>query len=643
MAEKIIERINGPEDVKKLSYEELETLAAEIREFMLDVLSRVGGHVAPNLGSVELTIALHYVFNSPVDKLIWDVGHQAYPHKILTGRRESFHTIRQYGGISGFLKRDESPHDIFGAGHASTSLSAALGIAVARDLKGEDFKVVAIIGDGALTGGMAFEALNNIGSQKRDMIVILNDNEMSIAENIGALSNYLVKLKTSRIYNRMKEDVWELLGKLPSSTLSYRTRDLIRRVKAALENLAVPTLMFEELGFRYVGPIHGHNIKQLIDTFNRVKDFKGPTLVHVLTRKGKGYKPAEERLELFHGLGPFHRITGEPVKKPGPTKWSKIYGKTIVELAEKDEKIVVITAAMTLGTGLDLMREKFPERHFDVGIAEQHAVTFSGGLAVEGLKPFATIYSTFLQRAYDQIIHDIALQNLPVKFAIDRAGLVGEDGPTHHGAFDISYLRLIPNMVIMAPKDENEFRDMIYTASIYDRGPIAFRYPRDRVYGLKLKETFDEVPIGTWEILKPGNDVAILAVGTMVYPALEAAKELEQETGASVQVVNARFVKPMDTEVLYNIVESGIKKIVTVEENALIGGFGDGVLEFLSEIGHHIDVMRLGIPDRFIEHGPRKILLQTIGLDKNGIRESVKRFLMGQTGVSEWHSAKNVR
>ncbi len=401
--------------------------------------------------------------------------------------------------------------------------------------------------------------------------------------------------------------------------------------------------MFEELGYKYVGPIHGHDIKQLITTFKRVKNLKGPVLVHVLTRKGKGYKPAEERLELFHGLGPFHRITGEPVKKPGPAKWSKIYGQTIVELAEKDEKIVAITAAMTLGTGLDLMRERFPERHFDVGIAEQHAVTFAGGLAIEGYKPFATIYSTFLQRAYDQIIHDIALQNLPVKFAIDRAGLVGEDGPTHHGAFDISYLRLIPNMVIMAPKDENEFRDMIYTASIYDGGPIAFRYPRDRVLGLQLKETFDEIPIGTWEILKEGDDIAILAVGTMVYPALEAAKELDKELGTTIKVVNARFVKPMDREVLLQIVESGVRKIVTIEENALIGGFGDGVLEFLNEIGHHVDVLRLGIPDKFIEHGPRKVLLQKIGLDQKGIKESIKNFLLGYSGVSEWHSAKSVK
>ncbi len=641
--EKIIDRIKGPEDIKKLNFDELNLLAAEIREFMLDILSKVGGHVAPNLGSVELTLALHYVFDSPRDKLIWDVGHQAYPHKIVTGRKDNFHTIRQYGGISGFLRREESPHDIFGAGHASTSLSAALGIAVARDLKGEDFKVVAIIGDGALTGGMAFEALNNIGAQKRDLIVVLNDNEMSIAENIGALSNYLVKLKTSRIYNRMKEDVWELLGKLPSSTLSYRTRDLIKRVKAALENLAVPTLMFEELGYKYVGPIHGHNIKQLINTFERVKRLKGPVLVHILTKKGKGYKPAEERLELFHGLGPFHRITGEPIKKSGPMKWSKIYGKTIVELAEKDEKIVAITAAMTLGTGLDLMRERFPERHFDVGIAEQHAVTFAGGLAVEGYKPFATIYSTFLQRAYDQIIHDIALQKLPVRFAIDRAGLVGEDGPTHHGAFDISYLRIVPNMVVMAPKDENEFRDMIYTASIYDEGPIAFRYPRDRVYGLELKDTFDAIPIGSWEILKDGKDIAILAVGTMVYPSLEAAKELEEELGTSVKVVNARFVKPMDTAVLFDIVDSGVKKIVTVEENALIGGFGDAVIEFLTEIRRHIDVLRLGLPDRFIDHGARKILLQKVGLDKNGIKERVKNFLLGYTGVNEWHSAKSVK
>ncbi len=621
----LLEKINSPEDLKGLSYEELEHLAGEIREYMIDVLSKVGGHVAPNLGAVELTLALHYVFDSPRDKIIWDVGHQAYPHKIITGRRDLLPTIRQFGGISGFTKRDESPHDIFGAGHASTSLSAALGVATARDLLGKKFHVVAVIGDGALTGGMAMEALNNIGHLQKDMIVVLNDNEMSIAENVGAVSNHLSKLVSTPAYFKFKEELKEFLSKLPSKKLCKRAQDLAKKIKEGLKNLAIPTILFEEFGFEYIGPLHGHDIKVLIETFERVKKAKGPILIHVLTKKGKGYKPAEEKTELFHGLGPFDKETGEPIKKPGPPRYTKVFGDTVVELAEKDNKVVAITAAMPLGTGLDKFREKFPERFFDVGIAEQHAVTFAGGLSLMGIKPFVAIYSTFLQRAYDQIIHDIALQKLPVKFFLDRGGLVGEDGPTHHGVFDLSYLRLIPNMVIMAPKDANEFRHMIFTAYRYDKGPIAVRYPRDRVPAEPENKGFEEIPIGKWEVLREGKDIAILAVGTMVLPSLEVADLLEKE-GLSPLVVNARFVKPMDEEML-NKIAAEFDVVVTVEENTVIGGFGSGVLEELAKRGFKGNVKNIGIPDRFIEHGARRKLLEVVGLTKEGIFKQIKETL----------------
>ncbi len=621
----ILENVDSPKDLKKLSFEELEQLAEEIRKYMIDVLSEIGGHIAPNLGAVELTLALHYVFDSPKDKIIWDVGHQAYPHKIITGRRDLLPTIRQYGGISGFTKRDESPHDIFGAGHASTSLSAALGVATARDLLKEKFHVIAVIGDGALTGGMALEALNNIGHLKKDMIVILNDNEMSIAENVGAVSNHLSKLVSTPAYYKFKEELWELLGKLPSEKLSKRAQLLARKLKEGLKNLAIPTIVFEEFGFEYIGPLYGHDIKLLINTLNRVKKAKGPILIHVLTKKGKGYRPAEEKTELFHGLGPFDRETGEPVKKPGPPRYTRIFGDTVVELAEKDDKIVAITAAMPLGTGLDRFREKFPKRFFDVGIAEQHAVTFAGGLSLLGIKPFVAIYSTFLQRAYDQIIHDIALQKLPVKFFLDRGGLVGEDGPTHHGAFDLSYLRLIPNMVIMAPKDADEFRNMIYTAYRYEEGPIAVRYPRDRVPREPEKDDFREIPLGTWEVLREGKDAVILAVGTMVLPSLKVAEDLSG-SGLDIGVVNARFIKPMDTEMLEEIARR-YENIVTVEENTVIGGFGSGVLEFLATLNYSGRVKIIGIPDRFIEHGNRKKLLEVVGLDERGLKEKILDFL----------------
>ncbi len=622
-----LERVNSPEDLKGLSIDELNELASEIRRYMIEVLSRNGGHVAPNLGAVELTLALHYVFNSPTDRLIWDVGHQAYVHKIITGRREAFKTIRQYGGISGFLKRDESPHDIFGAGHAGTALSAAMGVVIARDMKGEDWKVVAIVGDGALTAGMALEALNQIGQLKKDMIIILNDNKMSIDENVGALSNYFAKLVTSPVYDRFKEDVWELLGKLPSKYLSLRAREVARKIKETLQHFAVPSILFEELGYRYVGPFDGHDIKLLIDNLNRVKNLKGPTIVHVLTVKGKGYEPAEKNPEYFHGLGPFDPETGKPLpKKDTRPRYTKVFGQTLLEFAKKDPKIVAITAAMPLGTGLNYIRDELPDQYIDVGIAEQHAVTLAGGLAVEGMKPFATIYSTFLQRAFDQIIHDIALQKLPVRFAIDRGGLVGEDGPTHHGVFDLSYLRMIPNMVVMAPRDGEQLRDMIRTAVEYNEGPIAFRYPRDKVpFEPDMSREPQPVPIGKGEILKEDGDVLVLAIGAMVLPSLEAAKRLA-EKGFNLKVVDARFVKPLDEELILDLASSA-KAIITVEENALLGGFGSAVLELLANKGIMKPTLNIGIPDKFIEHGPRAVLLEKVGLDASGIANSISEFL----------------
>ncbi len=622
-----LERVNSPEDLKGLSIDELNELASEIRRYMIEVLSKNGGHVAPNLGAVELTLALHYVFNSPTDRLIWDVGHQAYVHKIITGRREAFKTIRQYGGISGFLKRDESPHDIFGAGHAGTALSAAMGVVIARDMKGEDWKVVAIVGDGALTAGMALEALNQIGQLKKDMIIILNDNKMSIDENVGALSNYFAKLVTSPVYDRFKEDVWELLGKLPSKYLSLRAREVARKIKETLQHFAVPSILFEELGYRYVGPFDGHDIKLLIDNLNRVKNLKGPTIVHVITVKGKGYEPAEKNPEYFHGLGPFDPETGKPLpKKDTRPRYTKVFGQTLLEFAKKDPKIIAITAAMPLGTGLNYIRDELPDQYIDVGIAEQHAVTLAGGLAVEGMKPFATIYSTFLQRAFDQIIHDIALQKLPVRFAIDRGGLVGEDGPTHHGVFDLSYLRMIPNMVVMAPRDGEQLRDMIRTAVEYNEGPIAFRYPRDKVpFEPDMSREPQPVPIGKGEILKEDGDVLVLAIGAMVLPSLEAAKKLA-EKGFDLKVVDARFVKPLDEELILDLASSA-KAIITVEENALLGGFGSAVLELLASKGVMKPTLNIGIPDKFIEHGPRAVLLEKVGLDASGIANSISEFL----------------
>ncbi len=612
----ILDRVNTPEDIKKLSEEELKQLAEELRRFIISVVEKTGGHLASSLGVVELTLALLKVFSPPKDEIVWDVGHQSYPYKILTGRKDRFHTLRQFGGISGFPSIKESPYDAFGTGHSSTSISAALGIKVGKRLKGEEGHVIAVIGDGALTAGEAYEGLNNAGQLKEDLIVILNDNEMSISKNIGAISNYLTKLTTGENLRKAKERLEEVTKRIFGEKVYKglkRVEDLI------VKGLFPPGMLFEELGFRYIGPIDGHDIPTLITTLQNVSKMKGPTLVHVLTKKGKGYKPAEERPDKFHGVSPKKAKTEE---KKVPT-YTEIFSKTLIEIAEKDERVIGITAAMPSGTGLDKFKERFPERYFDVGIAEQHAVTFAAGLAKKGLKPVVAIYSTFLQRAYDQIIHDVALQELPVVFAIDRAGLVGEDGATHHGLFDLSYLRVIPNMVVAAPKNEEELRHILYTA-IKSNKPFAIRYPRGKGYGVPIREPLKEIPIGSWEILKEGKDAVILAVGWPVHQTLKAAEELEKE-GISVSVVNARFVKPIDGELLKKLAQK-FKIIFTVEENTVKGGFGSAVNEFLSS-WYDGKVINIGIPDKFIKHGRQEDLRKLVGLDSNSIYNQVKELL----------------
>jgi len=620
--ENLLEKINLPQDLKKIPLEKLPKLAQEIREKIITVVSKTGGHLASNLGVVELTLALHYALDLPRDKLIWDVSHQCYTHKLLTGRKDRFESLRQYEGISGFIKRAESEYDSFGAGHACTSISAALGMACARDQKGEDYKIVAVIGDGALTGGVSFEGLNNAGSQGRDLLVILNDNTMSISPNVGAISKYLTDLLTDEKYNKLKTEVWELVGK-------FKRRDKIRamvaQVEESVKGFLVPGIIFERLGFRYFGPLDGHNINQLIKTLEHLKSLKGPIFLHLLTQKGKGYKFAEEDSPRYHGVGKFDKVTGQS-NDVGKTTYTDVFGKTMVKLAEMDEDLVAITAAMCLGTGLLDFSLKYPKRFFDVGIAEQHGTTFACGLAASGVKPVFAVYSTFLQRAYDQVIHDMALQSLPVVLAIDRAGLVGEDGPTHHGAFDLSYLRQIPNLVVLAPKDGNELKDMLYTAVNWGKSPVAIRYPRTAVPDKKLKERFNLLPLDSWEILKKGKDLLILAIGSMVYPALEAASELSSE-GIEAEVVNCRILKPLDEEYLLSSLKS-FDKVLTVEENVLSGGFGSTVAEYLLEKGTgKVQLKRIGIPDKFIQHGSRKKLLNLLGLDKEGIIKAGKEMV----------------
>jgi len=618
----LLEKINSPFDLKGLSIKELEILASEMREKIIDVVSKNGGHLAPNLGVIELTIALLKVFNPPKDKIIWDVSHQAYGYKLLTGRREGFETIRKFGGLSGFSKRDESIYDAFGTGHASTSLSAALGFAIARDKEARDNEVVAVIGDGALTGGMALEALNQIGYLKKNMLVILNDNEMSIAKNVGGFREYLTRLQSAEIYNLIMEDAWSLIEKLPAGLNKKATR-AAEKLHIGLKNLIVPNIIFEELGLSYYGPIDGHNIKELIMILSKVKKIKKAKLLHIITEKGKGYEPASENPSLFHGVGPFECKTGRVTKKKGPKNYSDVFGEAIVEEAETNKDIIAITAAMTEGTGLTTFKEKFPERFFDVGIAEQHAVTFAGALAAEGLRPVCAIYSTFFQRALDQIIHDIALQKLPVIFCLDRAGFSPGDGPTHHGVFDLSYLRMIPNVVIMAPRDEIELKRMFKTALLNTDGPSVLRYPRGQSIGVKEPPKIQAIPIGKAEILRKGKDPLILTIGPIAYKILEVASELKN---INPTVVDARFVKPLDEETILSLSEKS-KKIVTVETNTISGGFGSAVLEFLNRESLKREVLRIGIPDRFIEHGEEDKLLKSINMDKDSLKDRISKFV----------------
>lgn len=616
-----LEKINSPGDLKRLEISELSQLADEIRPFITNVVSRTGGHLSSNLGVVELTIALHYVFETPADKIIWDVGHQCYTHKILTGRRDRFATLRQEGGISGFPSRKESPYDIFDTGHASNSISIAVGLAEAQRKSGGTNKIVAVIGDGSLTGGMAFEALNHAGHLKSEVIVVLNDNEMSISKNIGALSSHLNKIMTGEFVSNIREEIKSRIKNLPG--LGDRIYKAARHVEEALKGLVTPGMLFEALGFTYVGPVDGHNLNHLIDNLRNIRRLKGPVLIHVITKKGRGYNHAEDDPARFHGISTFEVTTGTCTGS-GACTYTDVFGDTIIELARQDEKVIAITAAMGLGTGLDRFSNLFPDRFYDIGIAEQHGVTFAAAFALGGYRPFVAIYSTFLQRAYDQVILDVCLQNLPVVFAVDRSGIVGQDGPTHHGAFDISYFRHIPNLTIMSPKDENELRHMLYTA-YRARKPVVVRYPRGEARGVPLDPLWVEIPLGTWELLRDGQDIAIVACGNPVYPALAAAQELEKE-GIRCSVVNGRFVKPMDRAMIRSLA-SRVPKIVTVEENAMIGGFGTGVMEILSAEGLTVPVKQLGIPDAFLPHGSQASLRKTIGIDKESIQQFILHWL----------------
>lgn len=615
----LLEKINSPVDLKTLEIDELKVLAEEMRAYLLKVLSEHPGHFAPNFGTIELAIALHTIYDTPRDKLIWDIGHQAYPHKLLTGRREAFPTIRQSGGISGFLSRAESEYDVFGAGHSSTSIAAALGIATARDLINETYKVVAIIGDGGLTGGMAFEALNAAGDFRNDMLVILNDNNMSISATVGAFSKHFHKVTSSPQYNFLRSSVKEFMN-----LISEDAKQIARKIEASLK---VGTL-FEEFGFRYFGPLDGNDLEALIPVLTGIRNLTGPILLHVVTEKGRGYAPAEADPVGFYSVsGPFNLETGKTTKpKPATPAYTEVFSQTLIELAKRDTRIVGVTAAMPGGTGLDKFAEVFPSRCFDIGLAEQCAVTFAGGLAAQGMRPVAAIYSTFLQRSYDQVLHDVCIQNLPVIFALDRAGLVGADGPTHHGVFDFAYLRSLPNMVVMAPKDENELQSMVKTALVYEGGPIAFRYPRGTGVGVKMSLELQPLPIGKSEIIREGGDVLVIAIGNRVYPALEAAQTLA-DSGISATVINARFVKPLDTETIVPLAES-IGKVITVEDGVVMGGFGSAVLEALAAADvTNVQVTNLGIPDEFIEHGDVQHLYALCQCDANAIARAAKMMI----------------
>ena len=619
----LLETITSPSDLKKLKPEQLPELAAEVREFLLKTVSATGGHLASNLGTVELSIALHYCFDSPNDKIIWDVGHQAYTHKILTGRRDRFHTQRQYKGISGFPKRCESEHDAFGVGHSSTSISAGLGMAAAASLDGNRNHAIAVIGDGSLTGGMAFEALNQAGHLKKNLIVILNDNEMSISKNVGAFSAFISRKMTGRYYRDLKKEMQVVLKSIPA--FGTDILQFARRAENSLKGFLTPGSLFEALGFDYLGPLDGHDLPQLVEVFNNINELDGPLLVHIMTTKGKGYQPAEETPAKFHGVGAFDLATGKSGVKAAAKSYTDLFGETMVQLAEEDPKIIAITAAMPDGTGLNLFSQRFPDRFFDVGIAEQHAMTFAAGLAADGFRPVAAIYSTFVQRAYDQVFHDICLQNLPVTIAMDRAGLVGDDGPTHHGVFDLSYLRHLPGITVMAPKDENELRHMLKTA-VYSGRPMSLRYPRGAGYGVPLDLELKCIEIGKGEQLLDGDDLTIVAIGSTVYPALQAAEALK-EKGIAAGVVNARFVKPLDAELILGAARR-TGRVMTVEENVLQGGFGSAVLELLYDNDlQNVKVRRLGLPDRYIEQGSQAQLRKDVGIDAEGIAVAALEFM----------------
>jgi 1-deoxy-D-xylulose-5-phosphate synthase len=639
---RILDTINSPSQLRTLKPAQMTQLAEEIRREIVEKVAVKGGHLAPNLGVVELTMALHYVFNTPDDLLVWDIGHQAYVHKLLTGRRERFHTIRQFGGLSGYLRREESEYDVFGASHASTSISAALGLAVARDLQGQNFKAIAVIGDGALTGGMALEAINNAGSLKKNLIIVLNDNEKSISDNVGALHHYLSnvrRMETLPSYRRLREMAKGSIEKLPK--VGDKAREAAGRAEMSFKNIVLHNkngMIFEELGIKFFGPFDGHDLSLLLDVFENIKHIEGPVIVQVVTKKGKGWEYAENDSTKWHGPGAFDYATGVIKKNLNdPPTYTEVFANTLVEIAEKDKTVVGITAAMAEGTGLKKMHQRFPERYFDVGIAEQHAVTFAAGLAVGGLRPVAAIYSTFLQRAFDQVIHDVCMQNLHVVFAMDRAGVVGEDGPTQHGIFDIAYMRTIPNMKLMAPKDENELRHMLYTA-IYMNGPVGLRYARGKAVGVPLDRELRMLEIGKAELLSPTTleeaeqqECVILAYGTTVAQAEQAAKELS-ENAINVAVVNARWAKPLDEELILRLA-AGTRRVVTVEDHMVAGGFGSAVLELLESNGllQSVEVRLIGFPDRLIEHGAPSILKELYGLTSSHIKDVVRELVESES------------
>ncbi|MBG9793549.1 1-deoxy-D-xylulose-5-phosphate synthase [Paenibacillus dendritiformis] len=620
----LLEQINQPSDLKRLTKEELPILAEEIRQFLIEKLAVTGGHLASNLGVVELTLVLHYLYDSPRDKMIFDVGHQAYVHKILTGRKDRFDTLRQYKGLCGFVKRAESEHDVWEAGHSSTSLSAAMGMALSRDFKGESNKVIAVIGDGALTGGMALEALNHIGHEKKNLMVVLNDNEMSIAPNVGALHNYLCKIRSDRNYLKAKEEVEQLLKKIPA--IGGKLAKTAERVKDGFKYLVVSGMLFEEFGLKYFGPVDGHDIDKLIDIFQQASRVNGPVLIHVVTRKGKGYTPAEADSHKWHGISPYKIESGQVLKAVGNPMYTEVFGKTLVELAEQDDRVVAVTPAMPGGSGLLGFAERFPGRMIDVGIAEQHAATMCAALAMEGMKPVFAVYSTFLQRAYDQVVHDICRQSANVIFAIDRAGFVGPDGETHQGVYDIAFMRHIPNIVLMMPKDENELRHMLKTALEYDEGPIAVRYPRVNGVGVELDAELIPIPIGTWEVVRPGDHAAVLAIGPMVQVAEEAAEQLRRE-GIQLRVINARFMKPLDEAMLTMLAREQLPMIV-LEEGSVAGGLGSAIMEHYAQ--HHVfgvKVKPIGVPDCFVEHGSIKEQRQEAGLTAEQLVKEVHTML----------------